>query len=269
MVGRSLSSSGRAALALGVLVATACVPDATDRSAGIGARGIHEALGDAPCIAAVQSSLSGWGAGSEYLAGPPAGAGIATLRFPTRERGVWVVVQGAAGQSPSLQRVDAEQTTLRSFGAECVPHDVSTARARSTSVDGGDFDDRALDLVLDEAVATSARGVVVYAWSPHMPLSVDGWAEVAKAARALSVVAVPALIDEADMDFAEREAERVGIPRDGLRAITSVELIMRDLQLHAPAILVFRENRVSPVLPGYRNADGYQRFLETFLGAAE
>jgi hypothetical protein len=102
-----------------------------------------------------------------------------------------------------------------------------------------------------------------------MPLSVDGWAELDAAARSLGLVAVPVLIDEADADFARREADRVGMPPEALRAITSIELIMRDLQLHAPTILVFAEDRVSPVLPGYRNSDGYRRFLEAFLGAAE
>ena len=73
------------------------------------------------------------------------------------------------------------------------------------------------------------------------------------------------LIAHADRGFAEREARRVGIPDVGLREVTSVELIMRDLQVHAPSILVFRSGRVSPVLPGYRNADGYRRFVGSFL----
>lgn len=226
-------------------------------------------LAGAPCSAAVHSALEGWGAGPEYLDGAPASTGAATLRFPTRERGVWVVVQSQERHAPSLQRVDAEGVTLRSFGAECVPQDVSAPRSESAPAGVDDFDDRALNLVLSDADAASEQGVVVYAWSPHMPLSVDGWSEVDAAARTVGLRAVPVLIDEADEGFARREADRVGIPPEGLRAITSVELIMRDLQLHAPAILLFADDRVSPVLPGYRNSDGYRRFLEEFLGPAQ
>ena len=68
-----------------------------------------------------------------------------------------------------------------------------------------------------------------------------------------------------DRAFAEREAIRVGMPPAGLREIASVELVQRQAQVHAPSIVIFGADRVSPVLPGYRNADGYRRYLEAFL----
>ena len=45
----------------------------------------------------------------------------------------------------------------------------------------------------------------------------------------------------------------------------SVELIERELPVHAPAIVAFLGERASPILPGYRNAAGYTRFIERFL----
>jgi hypothetical protein len=101
-----------------------------------------------------------------------------------------------------------------------------------------------------------------------MPLSVDGWREIDTAATALGLDALPVTFAHGDADFARREAARGGIPPAGLREIDSVELVMRDLQLHAPSILVFADGRVSPVLPGYRNADGYRSFLQNFLNGS-
>ena len=254
-----MRTPARVVLALLVLSGGACVPDRPVRWA------MPESLVGAPCVEEVRTSLDQWGASAEYLVGPPARTGTTTLRMPTRARGVWVVAQRMGDRAPTLQRVDDAGVTLRSFGPGCTAEDVFTPRSASRPSRRRDFDDHALDSALTESRANTARGLVVYAWSPHMPLSVDGWKEVDAAARSLGLLAIPTLIDQAQGDFAEREAGRVGIPKEGLRPITSVELIMRDLQLHAPAILVFAGDRVSPVLPGYRNTEGYRRFLEAFL----
>ena len=61
----------------------------------------------------------------------------------------------------------------------------------------------------------------------------------------------------------------MGIPEEGLREVASIELLLRDAQVHAPTILVFQSGRVSPALPGYRNADGYERFLRAFAPTPE
>ena len=76
---------------------------------------------------------------------------------------------------------------------------------------------------------------------------------------------IPLLITGSDRGFAEREAARVGIPEGGLREVRSVELHFRDAQVHAPAILIVAGDRISDVLPGYRNAYGYLRYLRSFL----
>ena len=54
---------------------------------------------------------------------------------------------------------------------------------------------------------------------------------------------VPVLFAGSDRDFARREAERVGMPPAALREVRSVELTMRDGQIHAPSILVFTGRR--------------------------
>ena len=44
---------------------------------------------------------------------------------------------------------------------------------------------------------------------------------------------------------------------------------MRDALVHAPSIIVFTRDRISPVLPGYRNAEGYARFLADLFATVD
>jgi hypothetical protein len=98
-----------------------------------------------------------------------------------------------------------------------------------------------------------------------MSLSVDGYQEIAAACASLGLTLVPVLFPGSDPEYARREAVRGGVPTQGLREATSVELSLRDAHVHAPSIIAFGRGRVSPVLPGYRDAAGYARFLEEFL----
>jgi len=120
----------------------------------------------------------------------------------------------------------------------------------------------------DLRASVAVGPTVVYVWSPHMPLSVDGYAEISVATQALGLHLMPVLFVGGDAAFAASEAARVGIPTDGLREMASIELAFRDAQVHAPSVLLFHGDRVSPVLPGYRDADGYREFLTAFLGGS-
>ena len=247
-----------------MVAAGACVPDRPVRSR------LDAFLLDAPCAAESRAAVVAWGARGDGIGAPPAPGVASTARFPTAEPGVWVVVErGVSGAAVAVHRVDASGTRTLTFDARCtatertVPGPSAGVAASSPSGPGGTFTDADLRSLL---AASDGVPVVVYLWSPHMPLSVDGWREIEAAAASLGMTAVPVLIAHAEADFARREAARAGIPPEGLRSVASVELLMRDAQVHAPSILIFGADRVSPVLPGYRNAEGYGRFLEAFLG---
>jgi hypothetical protein len=249
---------GRLSLLLG-FGAAACVPDHPGRSWVAGP------LAAARCQDAVVASLVEWGASPNFLAGAPAATGAESYRYPTGRVGVWVVVTLRADGEAEIARLEPDATVRRTFSSDCRPADQpSPALVAGVEAPAGvRLTDRVLAAALD--AAADQQGLVVYAWSPHMPLSVDGWREIAMAAEELRFAALPILIAHPDADFAAREATRGGIPQHGLRVVSSVELLMRDLQVHAPSIVVFSGERVSPVLPGYRNADGYRKFLDAFL----
>jgi len=251
-----------------------CVPDQSWRT-GAGA--------STGCTKSLAVAVHALGRRGPSIEGPPDALGGRSVRIPVGESGDWLVwLAGAAGQPAALTRIlDGEPLPSGLDGCAFLARDASIrthgpmlgASASAADVSGhadqiGEPFDRGVvrftDRVLRARLARTGA-LVVYVWSPHMPLSVDGYGEVERAARALGLSVEPVLFAGADRAFAQRAAERAGIPDRGLREVASAELILRDAQVHAPSILVFAHGRVSSVLPGYRSADGYRRFLEAFL----
>ncbi|MEM7414980.1 MAG: hypothetical protein AAF389_05740 [Gemmatimonadota bacterium] len=214
--------------------------------------------GEAACAAEVATRLEALGVdpqSGETRSGPDG----SEIHFPEQPRGAHVSVAVLEG-APVVTLRSPEGVSRWHFADGC--HEPRmTVSLSDLPVEGARF----TDADLEAARRAHPGGVVVYAWSPHMPLSVDGLPEVAEAARDAGFGFEPVLIAPGDTSFARAELLRVGGPEAALRRIASVELLTRELQVHAPALLVFSADRVSPVLPGYRNAEGYRRFLEAFV----
>lgn len=251
---------GRAVL-VGATVLCACAACASDSAAPAEWASL---LAAHPCAGEAAEALTRMGARDQVLRAPPAPAADRVFRIPTRTVGEWIRLQESGAGPPAITRVSGEGIEALTFSEGCETSLRGVPSAHSAfPVGPGRFTDEDLRLALRADAGVSAT--VVYVWSPHMSLSVDGWPEVSAACEALGLGLVPVLFPEGDQGFAEREATRAGIPLDGLKEAASVELVFRDALVHAPAIVVFAGDRVSPVLPGYRDAAGYRRFLEDFL----
>lgn len=126
-----------------------------------------------------------------------------------------------------------------------------------------------LDTLTDEhidAILGGGSSGVFYAWSPHMPLSVDGLREILAAGEQLGLVVIPVLSSHANITYARDRIEGQNLPESVLRQSRSVVLTGRDLFVHAPAILIFDGGEfVSPVLPGFRFAADYESLIGRFL----
>ena len=56
------------------------------------------------------------------------------------------------------------------------------------------------------------------------------------------------------------------MPEEGFAVNRSTELATRDLNVHAPAILIYANGKfVSPVIPGFRYAADYESVILRFL----
>lgn len=212
-----------------------------------------------PCADAVDRQLDRWHATDEVLRAPGGPLGGAVYRIATDELGVWITLHRPQGLATvSLFRTDSKGTVRLDLDERCEPEPTQSLPA--PSLPEGAFTDADLKARLE-----SHDRLVVYLWSPHLPLSVEGYHEIVAAAAALEVPLVAVVDGTADRDFVEREADDNGIPAEARRAMGSVELLFRDLAVHTPSVVVFASGTVSSPLPGYRGRNAYRVYLESIF----
>ena len=216
---------------------------------------------DVQCIVQVRDTLVEWDTTGEMFqdAGGPLGG--QAWRLPTRRLGIWIAMTVDPWTMPTLARVDEYGTTRVRCGPGCAP---VRSREAVSAVPAGAFGDADLAAL----VSTGAAGVI-YVWSPHMPLSVDAYHHITRAAEDVGLP-VTALLDPAvDPSYARATAEASAIPKPALSRFRSVELIFRNATVHAPSVLVYAQGRVLGLaVPGYRDADGYRAVIEHRLESA-
>lgn len=219
---------------------------------------LPQLVSSSACADAVSRQLAAWHATSEVLktAGGPLGGEV--YRIATEELGVWITLHRPKGlDTTSLFLTKTSETLRLDFAATC---EVSSVSIPSPPAAAGAF----TDADLRSLVAKEDR-VVVYLWSPHLPLSVEGYAEIAAATARVGGRLVALVDPSADRGFVDRVGDAQAIPAEARRPMGAVELLFRDLAVHTPSVLVFANGAVSAPLPGYRNRDAYVAFLEPIV----
>jgi len=221
---------------------------------------LPELLDSHPCFVAIERRLELWGATDEILKGPGGPLGGDVYRIATKKIGVWVTLHLARSETTvSLFLTDAEGSTRLDFGAACSPAPMRTPAARPSSSERS-FTDADLHALLD-----SSEPLVVFLWSPHLPLSADGYREIEAATTALDLTLAAVVDPSANPSYVAAVGDDVGIPESARHPLTSVELLFRDLAVHAPTILIFANGKASAPLPGYRNSAAYREHIGKFL----
>lgn len=211
------------------------------------------------CAPHIADQRAAWGAIAPPRMQPPAADGATVLHWPTATLGTWVV-EVVGPRETSLHRVVDGEVTGVTWSTDCVPSTVDTPRLGSA---GGRF----TDADLRRLVAHHPRGLL-YVWSPHMPLSVDG-VRVARIVAERRGLPVTILLDpSANTGLARSVIARHGWPADSAIVADSTELRFRDVLVHAPTIQAYARGRlVGSAFPGYHTVDEYSAYLDrTFLG---
>ncbi len=222
----------------------------------------HGIFAGAACAEAANEVLSEWRSTNEFLTTAGSTDAVSVLRSPTTETGVWVVVRMAEGRIQRLARVSADIEIEAAIDERCRIR--TSVRKKHVTTDGLLTDNEV------EAILADRHAGVFYAWSPHMPLSVDGLHEIFTAGERLDILVTPVLSSHANIGYARDRTAGLNLPDTVFRSSHSIELEMRDFNVHAPAILVFQGGRfVSPVIPGFRYAEDYEALIGRFLQSGE
>ena len=103
---------------------------------------------------------------------------------------------------------------------------------------------------------------IVYAWSPHMPMSIDGIATVRRVAKAMKVEVFMTLDPHASGKAARLSAARMGWSNDSMKRLESVALFRRGMGNHYPVLIVFSKGKlVGPLFPGLKSEGTYTKFI--------
>ncbi|MEZ5287310.1 MAG: hypothetical protein R2712_21405 [Vicinamibacterales bacterium] len=223
---------------------------------------VRALLAGHPCATPVLAALDDWSAASaEALAEPGGLAGTRAIRMPTGTIGVWVRVTRDAGGALSIERIMPAAVETTRFDRSCASS-VSRRELRASD-DAAAFTDERLAARL----ARGDRGVILV-WSPHMPLSVDEFAELETATARLGLAFEAVLDPAAEPGYASRVAGERQLPAGALRTLASIELTFRGMTTHAPSVQVFADGRlVGPVLFGYRDRETAQLSIARVLRA--
>lgn len=209
------------------------------------------------CPDAIRQRLETWRALDQLrrVAGRP--SDVARYVWPTARIGVWLDLRINKSGHIWLARVAPDRTTELTWSSDCLAEVREIPSHGERTADARAFTDADL-----ERLVAASQSAVVYVWSPHMPLSVEGVHQASVAAQRLGVRLVPLADPRADPSYVNRVAREASLPNEAARPVHSIELAFRDMLVHAPSLMLFIDGRAAgPAIPGYRDADGYEKAL--------
>jgi len=210
------------------------------------------------CDGEATAARRAWQVTGDVRRQPPATDGREIRHWATSTLGVWVI--DVASADVTLTRVSPETVTTVTFDAACVATRTEQPRPAQAAPRFSDGDLRA-------RLAEVPRGVIVV-WSPHMPLSLDAVRAVGDAAATRGLAVDVVLDDAADRDFAARTLVGQGLPAGWARVADSVELVFRDVLVHAPAVQLYARGRlVGSAFPGAHTAAEYGAVFDRVLAS--
>lgn len=216
-----------------------------------------------PCSSFVQDALIGWKTLERWENAGIDLDGSNFYRSPTQEIGIWIQAKVFPNKVIELLRIsEANQVSLKWDVSTCKPQLVAKEFAVVAPADGmGAFRDQDL-----RAALRGKKSGLVYIWSPYMPYSLRGLPEAKKLAQAKGLDFIVAC-DPAARSGAKKDAiKKNSWPKEYARTLRSVDLMMRGMSIHYPALIVYKNHGfVSPMLPGYEAPEMLERFVDRYL----
>lgn len=207
------------------------------------------------CSKMVKSILTDWKAENSWTKTPLKDGNQIELKTPTKNFGKWVRLKITEnGQSVSLLsplsqiQVDVSES--------CVKR-VKTFKPREKQNNTAFTDEK-----LREFVKKNRSGII-YSWSPHMPLSIEGIKEIKKAAKKLDLPLLITLSPEGDLKWAKKVAKQRKLAANEVVPHDSMELILRGMTIHQPSIITFKNGKLArSARPGHEVSEIFYRELK-------
>ena len=203
-------------------------------------------LSESKCFLSATELIKDWYVSKEWIKRPIDFDGGNTYVSPTDKTGTWVEISFYPNKTIEMMRISHDAQLVISWKSENCEPIVRTVKLDSSATPKKEslFTDNDLDQLL------SKKDVLIYAWSPHMPISYEGFAIAKNVAKKNDLAFLPLLDPEANEKAVEKAAQKYKLPKESLKRIQSIELVYRGMLLHFPTILLIRNGKFSSLYPG-------------------
>lgn len=208
----------------------------------------------------------------------------ADLNFDTQvfrspaEVGEWYELRLTEKKAPQLHFYSLEKTAEFNWNKSCKMKEKKGpgfAFSNTPAVPGETFSDSDLKQLLE----VKGKGLI-YIWSPRMVYSVTEFARFRALAEKKKMEFIPILDHNADVAEAKAALEKAGaikvrsasVDREPssvnfYRKLNSVELYMRNANLHFPTMYIYNEGKLNPHrLTGVLTDEGFNQAADEWLG---
>ncbi len=211
-------------------------------------------LAQFPCTDKITTLVKDWKATGEWQEEKEGGLRKAFYSSPTDKIGEWVLIRRIPKGTVIAKANEEGRLEVVLDEAKCV------AKTKTyTHPERAGFTDKNI-----AAFIRKNKTGVIYVWSPRMDLSVKGIQEIQKAAREKKLP-VLVLMDK-DVPAHEKVKLEKKLGSSVTTTVDSFELNMRHVQMHFPAVLVFKNQKIQPgVKYGYEKAHRYKLDLTQLL----
>ena len=128
-----------------------------------------------------------------------------------------------------------------------------------------EFNDSHLESLL-KASKKNESDVVIYSWSPHMPLSVKGLDQLFPLAKSKKILPLVVLDPNCNLELAQTLVTEHGWPKTVLQLNHSDILIQLGNRIHYPSYIFAKDGKiVSPIYPGLKSKDNVEIMIGKHL----
>lgn|GEM_PF-5413423 len=195
--------------------------------------------------------------------------GSRRFQTPTQIVGVWVEARVFMNGETLLRRITSNFVETRTFDLQTCALKQTVRKSRelfdSPTASQVKFSDRDLRVLLDE----NPRGLI-YIWSPNMPYSYQqrlkgksGVEIVRDIGRRLGLKVTVVLDPAASAGYARQLVSQHSYMKpESLRSVQSIELSMRSMRTHYPALIVYANGRLARHgYPGLGTEEEYTKYI--------
>lgn len=187
------------------------------------------------------------------------------FRAPTEAVGKWVEV-AFNGSDVDLRLFNEKAVLTTKFDKRCKTTAGLLAHKMKSSLSDKQ---RTYKVMHDTEIAgllEQKKSGVIFLWSPHKRISVEGLKQILQAGKESKVPVYPVVDADSDPKAVDQVVKELKLAKKDIYFLDSFDLQYRGFRLHHPSLIVFNDGKfTSQVRRGYEDAFVYKDYLTSHM----